>query len=290
MNKNYIILPTYNDWKSLNKVLITLNKTHINSFKKTSVLVVNDCSDIKFKFNKKKFNKINSFKILNLKKNVGSQKSIFIALKYLQKRLGRKNNKCIISILDSDGEDDPYKLKKLTSLAVQKDDYFIFASRKQRTENIIFKTLNYIRLIITFFLTGKFINFGNFSSFSSKILKHILKNNNLSLAYSSGVIKNYKKIICFDIEKKKRYFGSSKVNIKFLIFHSINIISVFTFEVLIRTFFILLFILLFLDNNSTNFLLISIFIILNLFFFIFKIFFQNSRNILDNIKSVKKIK
>ena len=63
MNKNYIILPTYNDWKSLNKVLITLNKTHINSFKKTSVLVVNDCSDIKFKFNKKKFNKINSFKI-----------------------------------------------------------------------------------------------------------------------------------------------------------------------------------------------------------------------------------
>ena len=114
MNKNYIILPTYNDWKSLNKVLITLNKTHINSFKKTSVLVVNDCSDIKFKFNKKKFNKINSFKILNLKKNVGSQKSIFIALKYLQKRLGRKNNKCIISILDSDGEDDPYKLKKLT--------------------------------------------------------------------------------------------------------------------------------------------------------------------------------
>ena len=58
MNKNYIILPTYNDWKSLNKVLITLNKTHINSFKKINVLVVNDCSDIEFKFNKKNLIKL----------------------------------------------------------------------------------------------------------------------------------------------------------------------------------------------------------------------------------------
>ena len=122
MNKNYIILPTYNDWKSLNKVLIALNKTHTNSFKNINVLVVNDCSDIKYKFSKKKFNKIKSLNILNLRKNVGSQKSIFIGLKYLQKRLRGKNNKCIISVLDSDGEDNPYKLKILSTLAVQNED------------------------------------------------------------------------------------------------------------------------------------------------------------------------
>ena len=290
MNKNYIILPTYNDWKSLNKVLIALNKTHTNSFKNINVLVVNDCSDIKYKFSKKKFNKIKSLKILNLRKNVGSQKSIFIGLKYLQKRLRGKNNKCIISVLDSDGEDNPYKLKILSTLAVQNEDCFIFASRKQRTENIIFKTLNYFRLLITFLLTGKFINFGNFSSFSNKLLKHILKNNNLSIAYSSGVIKNYKKIICFDIEKNKRYFDSSKVNIKFLIFHSINIISVFTFEVFIRTFFVLLLSLIFFNGTSLNLLLILIFLIINLIFLISKIFFQINKNILNNIESVKKIK
>ena len=35
--------------------------------------------------------------------------------------------------------------------------------------------------------------------------------------------------------------------------------------------------------------LISIFITMNLILFVFKIFFQDSKNILDNIKSVKKL-
>ena len=152
MNKNYIILPTYNDWKSLNKVLITLNKTHINSFKKISVLVVNDCSDIKFKFNKKKYNKINSFKILNLKKNVGSQKSIFIALKYLQKKLGMKNNKCIISILDSDGEDDVNKIPEMIKAAKINHSKVIVSSRTKRQENIFFKLAYFFHKIQYLFL------------------------------------------------------------------------------------------------------------------------------------------
>ena len=57
------------------------------------------------------------------------------------------------------------------------------------------KFLNKIRLIITYLLTGKYLNIGNFSAFHSNLLKSILTNKDLSLAYCSGVIKNYHKLI-----------------------------------------------------------------------------------------------
>ena len=80
--------------------------------------------------------------ILNLDKNVGSQKAIFFGLKYLQKIIKKKDKETIISILDSDGEDNPNMVKKLIKLVNLKKDYFIFASRKKRTESNFLKALN----------------------------------------------------------------------------------------------------------------------------------------------------
>ena len=69
----------------------------------------------------------------------------------------------------------------------------VFAKRTKRRENIAFLFLNQIRLFVTFIITGKYLNIGNFSAFSSKLLNKILSNNNISIAYCSGVIKNLKK-------------------------------------------------------------------------------------------------
>jgi polyisoprenyl-phosphate glycosyltransferase len=289
MKKNYIIIPTYNDWKSLNKVLRLLDENLKNSTNSINIIIVNDCSSQNFKLKKKKFKNINSLKIINLKENVGSQKAIFIGLKYLQKKIKLNNSQDIISVLDSDGEDNPKMLKKLIELAIQKKDYFIFASRKERTEGIFFKLANKIRLYISFILTGKFINFGNYSSFPSVVLKKILLNNNLYLAYSSGVLKNYKKIFLFDIKKNKRYFGHSKVNFKFLINHSIMIISVFYKVVFFRTLVISLILLLYLTNLYLKIFLIFVFIIFNLILLILNKFSKPKGNNLNIIKNIKLI-
>ena len=50
-----------------------------------------------------------SFKVISLKKNLGSQRCIAVGLKYLQK----ENKDYIITILDSDGEDDPSKINEM---------------------------------------------------------------------------------------------------------------------------------------------------------------------------------
>ena len=285
MKKVYIILPTYNDWKSLNKVLKILNYSLKGQKKEIYIIVVNDGSSSKYEKTKKYWN-FKKVIILNLKKNVGSQKAIFFGLKYLQKKIKKKNNETIISILDSDGEDNPNMVKKLIRLVNLKKDYFIFASRKKRTENNFLKALNQLRLLITFILTGKYINFGNFSSFPSFVLNKILSNNNLYLAYSSGVLKNYNKFFFVKIKKSKRFYGNSKVNLEFLILHTINIISVFYKTVFFRTFFFLMVTLFFLENVKLKTSIISFFLLINLVLAGINICFKPKKVNLSMIKSV----
>ena len=289
MKKIYIVLPTYNDWKSLEKVLEILNLRLKNLKKDIYILIINDCSKEKFK-KTKNFKNFKKIIVLNLKKNLGSQKAIYVGLKYLQKKITDYNN-VIISILDSDGEDNPKALKKLIQITERKKDFFIFASRKGRTENRFLKVLNNARLYITLILTGKFINFGNFSSFPSSLLKRITLNDDIFLAFSSGVAKNYSKLFLYNVKKNKRFYDTSKVNIKFLIIHSIKIISVFYKVVFLRTFLIMSFLLIISKNNFySSYIIVLTFLLLNILLFLISWVGKPKKgnsNFIKNISSIR---
>ena len=289
MKKIYIVLPTYNDWKSLEKVLEILNLRLKNLKKDIYILIINDCSKEKFK-KTKNFKNFKKIIVLNLKKNLGSQKAIYVGLKYLQKKITDYNN-VIISILDSDGEDDPKALKKLIQITERKKDFFIFASRKSRTENRFLKILNNARLYITLILTGKFMNFGNFSSFPSSLLKKITLNDDIFLAFSSGVAKNYSKLFLYNVKKKERFYDTSKVNIKFLIIHSIKIISVFYKVVFLRTFLIMSFLLLISKNNFySSYIIVLTFLLLNILLFLISWVGKPKKGIRNFIKNISSIR
>ena len=134
--------------------------------------------------------------------------------------------------MDSDGEDNPKKIKELIDLAKKNPFSIVTANRLKRKENIIYSLFYKIHLLITFILTGKYIDFGNYSSISSINLNKLLRSSDTFLAYSAAIAKNAKTIQSYYISKKKRYYDKSKVKILFLIQHSINIISVFKFNVL----------------------------------------------------------
>ena len=93
-------------------------------------------------------------------------------------------------------------------------------ARKRRTENFVLKLLNSFRLVITYLLTGKYINFGNYSCFYSKNLKKILNDNSTSLAYCATLQKH--EIIKIYIDKKKDTLENQKLILFFyLIIQSI---------------------------------------------------------------------
>ena len=105
---NIIVLPLYNDWKSLNKLLLIIEKK-LSTSDKTKILIINDCSTQRINIKLKKFKKIKEIEVITNKQNLGSQKAIAVGLSYLNKL----NKKFFITIMDSDGEDDPSKIKTM---------------------------------------------------------------------------------------------------------------------------------------------------------------------------------
>ena len=275
--KNIILIPVYNDWKSLNLLLSQIND-QINYIGSIQILVVNDASTQKPIFNKKKFNKIKEIKVLNLNKNLGSQKAICIGLDYLSKIKGT----FYVTIMDGDGEDNPNELSKMLILATKHKNSVVASHRLKRNENLIIKLGYKLHLIIAFIFTLKWISFGNFSTFHSKILKKINRNE-LCLAYSSGILKNFKIIKTFAV-RQKRYFGTSKVSLLKLIEHSMRVISVYQTRVMINSFLILLF--LFILKIEIFFLILPFII----FFLILLNFIRSKNNPKREIKSTDYIK
>ena len=203
-----------------------------------------------------------------------------------------KKTKAIITIIDSDGEDDPKKIKKLINLAKKNPNSIITANRLKRTENIFFKFLYKLHLLITFLFTGRYINFGNYCSFNSLNLKKLLSNANLWLACSAGIIKNCDSIKSHYADRKKRYFDASKASLLWIFKHSLSIISVFKSDVQRNSLIycsILLLIFLFVK--------MTIFIVAIIIIIIFNIMihyqgkqiysFHNCLNLIKHIKNIK---
>ena len=138
--------------------------------------------------------------------------------------------------------------------------------------------------MFTFIFTGRYLNFGNCSCFSSKKLNEIVNKREIFLAYCSTLM-NTNSVYKVPIQKNKRYYGSSKVNLKFLILYSLKILSVFNLSVFSRS-ILILFVVEFIRSNYfyDSMLLSIIFIFVALLnFFIFYLFFSQK-----NIVSYKK--
>ena len=136
MNTYIFLLPLYNDWESFSILSKDINLQMKNMNKTAEILIVNDFSTQ----NPPVFKPLSNIKyinILNLKKNLGSQKAISIGLKYLKE----KNKSMIITILDSDGEDDVSKISLMISQAEKRTETVIVSSRTKRQEIFMFKNL-----------------------------------------------------------------------------------------------------------------------------------------------------
>ena len=176
MKKNrkcIILIPTYNDWFSLNKLLKEINKNASKIKREIEILIANDASTTELDITKFKLKKIKKISVISLIVNSGSQLAIAAGLNFIRK----KKIKSDILVLDSDGEDDPKKISNLLRLLETNRDNVIVASRSKRQENFLLKFLNINRLNVTYLLTGKMINFGNFSCFDKDNKQNIKKRN-----------------------------------------------------------------------------------------------------------------
>ena len=265
MKKFVILIPVYNDWKSLFKLLEKIDLEISQWEADVSILIINDASIEKIPEAKFNFNKIKSIRVINMKINRGHGRCNASGLKFLIE----KEDFDYVILMDGDGEDRPEELTSLFSKSKENPLKTVTANRIKRSEGFFFKLLYECHKILTYIFTGKLIKFGNYSCLPKEDVAKLVKEACIWSSFSGSVTKVISERVSVPSIRGKRYFGPSQMNLFSLLIHSFSIIAVFKGSVVIRSFLFLFFYLFFI---SSNFSIITLFPVLTILIFLFLIF------------------
>ena len=288
MKKIIILIPVFNDWESLIKLIKEINEI-IKDYNSVhfECLVVNDASTIN-QPNLVKPNNIKSLQILNMKKNKGHARCNAFGIRYVFKNKEFNN----LILMDGDGEDRPIEIKNLVNEILKNPKNSVVAKRVKRSEGPFFKFLYLMHKVITYVFTGKSIRFGNYSCLTKQDVEKLHSDASLWSSYSGSVKKNLKHLSEINSIRGPRYFGPSKMSFLKLLIHSFSIISVFKYQVFLRSTFliiILAYLNLYLGNISIFFQILIV--LFNLVIFIVSLRekeneLKSSHNNLSSIKDI----
>lgn len=278
-----ILIPLYNDWQSLIKLLEEIDQQIIEINNNFSVIILNDGSVEKIPDNFPNYSKINSIKVLNLKTNIGHARCIAIGLKYILKN----DDADYVIPMDADGEDRPEEIKDLVKKIKESSDIPVVCERVKRSEGIFFKFCYFIHKLITITFTGNSIKFGNFTCLPKVVVKKMIEEKATWSSFSGALAKISKIKVAVPSERGTRYFGPSKMSFKNLFVHSLSIMAVFKYNVLIRS-ILFFFIYLFLIYEKIS--VITLIPILLIIIFNLLVFMVSKRENLEDYKnSIKNI-
>ena len=288
MKKIIILIPVYNDWESLKKLIDEINENIkvINGIN-FKCLVVNDASTTSAPVIKKP-SKFQSIEILNMKKNKGHARCNAFGIRYVFQNIDFD----YLILMDGDGEDRPSEIKNLVEKIKDNPKISVVAKRVKRSEGLFFQSLYQIHKLITFIFTGKNVNFGNYCILTKSDVEKLYSKASLWSSFSGSVKKNLKHLNEINSTRGSRYFGPSQMSLLRLIVHSLSIIAVFKYNVFLRSALILI-VLAYLNSYLGNLAILSqiLIVVFNLIIFIVSLReqkkdLQNSHNNLDNIKKI----
>ena len=286
---NLILIPVYNDWESLKKLTEEINE-NVKDFNDIifDCLIVNDASTIQ-QLEIAKPNKIETLEILNMRENTGHARCIAFGIRHV---FQNKEFDSLI-IMDGDGEDRPVEIKNLVEKINENPGKSVVAKRVKRSEGLFFQFLYQAHKLITFFFTGKKINFGNYSILTKDDVKTLHSKASLWSSFSGSVKKHLKGLNEINSIRGLRYFGPSQMSLLKLIIHSFSIIAVFKNQVFFRS-TLMIIILSYLNPYFGNFSILLQILIVIFNFIIFIVSMRekekeliNSHNNLSEVKNIK---
>ena len=231
MKKIKILIPVYNDWESVFKLLEDINleasKIDINF----SVIIINDAStDSKLKLSTSLEN-LESIQIIHMKENKGHARCNAAGLKYIYE----KEDFDYVIPIDADGEDRPEELSLLIEKIKEYPDTAVTANRIKRSEGLMFKFCYLAHKYLTFVFTGQTIKYGNYTCLPKSIVNRMVNEPATWSSFSGSLAKIAKEKNYIPSERGTRYFGPSKMSFMNLLKHSLSIIAVFKTTLLIRS-------------------------------------------------------
>ena len=290
MKKIKILIPVFNDWQSLFKLLENINNEVLNLDAEFSIIIINDASTETMPEFNLNLNNIQYIDVINMKENKGHARCIAAGLKYI---FANKEFDYVIP-MDGDGEDRPEEIKQFIDNLKYHPSKTIVGERVKRSENIFFKSCYAVHKLLTFTFTGQSIKFGNYTCLPKFIVEKMVNEKATWCSFSGSLAKVTRDRASVPSERGSRYFGPSKMSFMNLVKHSLSIIAVFRINVLIRSIFFLLIYLFLIAQNISLITLIPIPIIIVMIIAVFSTSNRENisefKNSLTNINKVENLK
>ena len=231
MNKIKILIPAYNDWQSVFKLLENINSEVSALEGEFSIIIVNDASTE----NKPDFltnlSNLKSIQVINMGKNKGHARCNAAGLKYINE----KEDFDYVIPMDGDGEDRPEELSLLIEKINKYPNTVVTANRVKRSEGFLFKLCYLAHKYLTLVFTGQTIKYGNYTCLPKSAVNAMVDEPATWSSFSGALAKIAKDRKFIPSERGIRYFGPSKMSFTNLLKHSLSIIAVFKTTLLIRS-------------------------------------------------------
>jgi glycosyltransferase involved in cell wall biosynthesis len=228
-----VITPVYNDWVSFSKLLQELDRVAADPSLRLYVSAIDDGSTESAAGSLGpvlSLRHLVGVEIVHLKLNVGHQRAIAVGLCMA----ADDSDSDAVIVLDADGEDPPDAIPLLLAASNLEEAVSVVAQRRRRRESLAFR-ISY-RAYKSFFLllTGKTIDFGNFSLHSTKAVQRLTLLPDLWNNLAAAILRSKIPLLSVPVDRGRRYAGTSKMNYISLVVHGFGFISAYADTIFVR--------------------------------------------------------
>lgn len=227
-----ILIPVYNDWDSLCKLLSSLNKILQDRMEQFHLILLDDASEEPPPSSL--LNSPNVFsesKLLRLQCNLGHQRAIAVGLTWLY----HNGLPDAVVVMDGDGEDKPEDIPRFLDKFVENGGTkAVFAERTRRSEGFRFTFFYKLYQLGHRLLTGLPVKIGNFSVLPGEFLRSLVISSHLWSHYAATVVRLRLGMTTVPTTRGLRYQGRSKMNFVSLVRHGLSALAVHSELVAVR--------------------------------------------------------
>jgi len=224
--KLLILMPVYNDWRSLSLLLPGLENELHSAGLRARLLLVDDGSTEKVpaSLSHLSLRSIERIDVLPLRRNLGHQRAIAVGLSYIEANDPTRN----VIIMDADGEDSATDVPRLVrECLAHNGEKIIFAARARRSEGLTFACFYHLYRFVHWLLTGIPVRVGNFSIVPSSALRRLVAVSELWNHYAAAVHKAKLPMSLLSTERRPRLDGTPQMDMISLVAHGLSAMAVF---------------------------------------------------------------
>ena len=229
-SRTTVVVPCFNDWGSLRQVLAEIDRTFAAQHP-TRIIIIDDGSTepLPYYIEDTDFEHLNHLQVVTLGTNLGHQRALCVGLTVALEDSATQR----IALMDSDGEDRPQDLIRLSSALVLPVGAVV-AQRGKRSEGATFRLFNTIFRWLFRVFTGQKLDFGNFVILDRPTATRLVFMTDTWNNVPTSLLRSKAIVARLPTDRGSRVEGRSKLGFVGLVNHGLGAIATFADVVFAR--------------------------------------------------------